>query len=287
MTYSIVARDPETGELGVAVQTHQPAVGGIVPWVKAGVGAVATQSFANINFGPRGLALMDSGLGAERALAAILAADTMPGRRQVAFLAAGGPPAVHTGEQCIPFAGHRLGEHYSVQANMMLKDTVPDAMAEAFERADGRLPERLLAALEAAQGEGGDIRGMQSAAMLVRGPGPLDATWDLRVDNSHEPLADLRRLVELRLLASALTIPPDGSPSSKDLFKQLDGARQYSPPDEELFWFAIEGVWGRAKDMDAAAELLMPIFARAPQWLELLHRLDLPEAKPVQERFPR
>ena len=287
MTYSIVARDPATGELGVAVQTHQPAVGSIVPWVKAGVGAVATQSFANINFGPQALALLESGLPAHRALAAILAADDMPARRQVAILAAARDPAVHTGDQCIPHAGHRTGEHYSVQANMMLNDTVPNAMMDAFERAAGGLAERMLVALEAAQAQGGDIRGSQSAAILVRAPGPLNSRWDLRVDNSPQPLAELRRLVELRLLGATLRLEGDEQAASADLQSQLEAAKRFNPPDEELFWFAIQGFAGRAHDIDAAVAVLEPIFARAPQWRELLHRLDLPEAGPLKERLPR
>jgi uncharacterized Ntn-hydrolase superfamily protein len=207
MTYSIVARDPESGALGVGVQTHQPGVGAIVPWVKPGVGAVATQSFVNIAFGPQGLALLESGLPPERALAAIVAGDNMPARRQVAILAASGEGAVHTGDNCIPFAGHRIGEGYSVQANRMLKDTVPDAMAAAFEGATGNLAQRILAALEAAQAEGGDIRGSQSAAILVRTPGhELDFHWDLRVDNDPKPLSKLRELVNIRLAGRVLEL---------------------------------------------------------------------------------
>src|SRR6185312_15902457 len=183
MTYSIAARDPETGDIGVGVQTHQPAVGAIVPWVDPLVGAVATQASVTPRFGPQGLALMKSGLDAAHALRGILATDSGAAHRQVALLPCAGPPAVHTGADCIPFAGHQTGEHYSVHANMMLRDTVPAAMAKAFETATGHLAERILAALEAAQAEGGDIRGSQSAAILVRRPGPFDFTWDLRADN--------------------------------------------------------------------------------------------------------
>ena len=245
MTYSIVARDAETGELGVGVQTHRPAVGAIVPWVKAGVGAVATQSFSNISFGPQVLALLETGLEAEAAVAAVIAADTMPARRQLGVISASGQAAVHTGEACIPFAGHRIGSNYSVQANMMLTDRVPAAMAEAFELSSGLLALRILRTIEAAQAEGGDIRGMQSAAILVRGPGPLSPTWDLRIDNDPDPLRKLSELVDIRR-AEALAAPPEKS----------------SNPD------------------------LGAMFARAPEWRGLLHRLEMPEAAPLKERFP-
>lgn len=282
MTYSIVARDPLTGELGVGVQTHQPCVGAIVPWVRAGVGAVATQSFANIAFGPQALALLESGLDATRALAAIIAADHMPGRRQVAVIAATAAPAVHTGDNCIPFAAHQVGEHYSVQANMMLTDRVPPAMAKAFESATGLLAVRILRALEAAQGEGGDIRGSQSAAILVRAPGPLSSTWDLRIDNDPAPLAKLGQLVDIRLATARLDFEGKQEPSA--MLAAYEGAHALNPWDEQTFWFAIDSLAGYP---DRAAELLAPLFERAPQWLELLHRLDMPGAQPLKARFPR
>ncbi len=276
MTYSIVARDPATGELGVGVETHQPCVGAIVPWVRPGVGAIATQSFANIAFGPQGLALLETGLPANRVVAALVAGDDMPGRRQLAVLPASGTPAVHTGDNCIPFAGHRTGEHYSVQANMMLNDTVPDAMARAFEAATGHLAERILVALDAAQAEGGDIRGSQSAAILVRAPGnALDHQWDLRVDNDSEPLAKLREVVHIRLAGRALArATADGSRESLEAaFAEADSL---APGDEQAFWFAVTGLAQAHGDVDAAVARLGPIFARAPRWKELLRRLELP-----------
>ncbi|MBV9788550.1 MAG: DUF1028 domain-containing protein, partial [Chloroflexi bacterium] len=203
MTYSIVAYDAAAQQFGVAVQTHQPSVGIVVPWVKAGVGAIATQSLSNISFGPLGLELLAGGLSAEQTLAALLASDPDAALRQVAVVDREGRVAAHTGARCIPFAGHQLGAGYSVQANMMLRDTVPAAMAAAFEDAQGTLMERLMAALEAAEAEGGDIRGTQSAAMLVLGskPGPdwHNIVCDLRVDDHVTPLVELRRLVEQRL----------------------------------------------------------------------------------------
>ncbi len=159
MTYSIVARDPQTRELGVAVQSHYFQVGPTVPWALAGAGAVATQSRVDVRYGPLGVELMQAGFSAERALAAILAADSEPELRQVAMVDRDGQAAVHTGRRCIPEAGHRTGAGYSVQANLMLTNTVWDAMGEAFEHATGALAERMLAALDAAEAEGGDIRG--------------------------------------------------------------------------------------------------------------------------------
>lgn len=286
MTYSIVARDPGTGELGVAVQTHQPAVGAIVPWVKAGVGAVATQSFANINFGPQLLALLETGLDAQSALNAVIHADTMPGRRQVAVISANGQTATHTGDNCIPFAGQRTGENYSVQANMMLTDRVPSAMAAAFESSHGPLAVRLMRTLEAAQAEGGDIRGSQSAAVLVRAPGPLTPTWDLRIDNDPQPLAKLEELVRIRLAGQLVTPPTGPSPDIAAFLLAYEEANELAGSDEQTFWFAVRGL-SPLGELDRAVALLEPLFARAPQWKDLLFRLEMPEAEPLKPRFTR
>jgi len=290
MTYSIVARDPETGALGVGVQTHQPAVGAVVPWVQPGAGAVATQSFANIAFGPQALALLANGLSAERALAAIIAADDLPGRRQVAIVDGEGRAAVYTGSGCIPFAGHRIGEGYSVQANMMARDTVPEAMAEMFELTKGPLPVRVLAALEAAEAEGGDIRGRQSAAILVKGNDPLDHHWDLRIDNDPEPLAKLRELISIRLAGQALE-SPDFKAAGEHHERRLAAAgaafaraQELAPSDEQAFWFAVRTLTA-VPAVDEAARILDTLFARAPEWRDLLLRLPMDEAKPLQERF--
>lgn len=296
MTYSIVARDPETGELGAGVQTHQPCVGAIVPWVKPGVGAVATQSFANVAFGPQGLALLESGLDAGRTLRALIAGDDLAHRRQVAVLDASGKAAVHTGEGCIPFAGHHVGENYSVQANMMLMETVPAAMAQAFEAATGALAARILAALEAAQGEGGDIRGSQSAALVLHAPGNgLDYQWDLRVDNDPQPLAKLRELVSIRLAGRVLRVVGAGGEALAEdpaerlrmAFAAYEKAQQLAPSDEQTFWFAATTLNDQLGETDEAAALLGPLFERAPQWRELLHRLPMLERREILERFPR
>ncbi len=200
-TYSIVARDSLTGEIGVAVQSHWFSVGSIVAWAEPGVGAVATQSFVLPAYGPRGLALMRSGLGAPEALRGLLAADPDAPVRQVAMVDARGAVASHTGARNIPAAGGRTGAMYAVQANLMARPTVWDAMARAYETATGDLAERLLAALEAAQREGGDIRGQQSAALIVVSGDARRPSWervvDLRVEDSREPLVELRRLLRV------------------------------------------------------------------------------------------
>src|SRR2546421_12195950 len=203
MTYSIVARDQETGELGVAVQSHYFQVGPVVPWALAGVGAVATQSMVNVSFGPLGLDYLKAGYTAGQALKALLAGDSEPRSRQVSIVDAAGNVATHTGAKCIPAAGHRTGDGFSVQANLMEKDTVWDAMAAAYSSAKAPLAERLLAALDAAEAEGGDIRGKQSAAMLVVTGNPTGHTWedriiDLRVEDAPDPLAELRRLLHIK-----------------------------------------------------------------------------------------
>ena len=187
-TYSIVAYDEKTGELGVAVQSHWFSVGSTVPWAKAGVGAVATQSFVKIEYGPEGLELMEKGLTAQEALDSLVSKD--PGRavRQVGMVDAKGNVAVHTGKKCIEFAGHKTGNNFTVQANIMASQTVWPLMAMTFEMTDGDLAERMMAALETAQAEGGDLRGKQSASMLIVSGNPTGIPWkdtvlDLRVED--------------------------------------------------------------------------------------------------------
>jgi uncharacterized Ntn-hydrolase superfamily protein len=201
-TFSIVARDSMTGELGVAVQSHWFSVGTVVSWAEAGVGAVATQSLAEISYGPLGLDLMRAGKTAQQALDALLVADPNNDVRQVAMVDSEGNVAVHTGKRCIAEAGHHKGAQYSVQANLMENPTVPGAMARAYETATGDLADRMLAALEAAQAEGGDIRGRQSAAILIVKPEPsgrpyMDRVMDLRVEDNAHPVQELKRLVKV------------------------------------------------------------------------------------------
>ena len=199
-TFSIVARDPQTGELGVAVQSHWFSVGSIVPWAEAGIGAVATQSFVDPSYGKLGLDLMRAGKSAPDTLKSLLAGDEGRDVRQVAMIDAQGRVAAHTGSKDIQAAGHIVGRDYSVQANLMLDEKVWPAMSRAFETTKGDLAERMLAALDAAQEAGGDIRGRQSAALIVVSGKPTGRSWsdrlfDLRVDDHSEPLKELRRLV--------------------------------------------------------------------------------------------
>jgi uncharacterized Ntn-hydrolase superfamily protein len=194
MTYSVVMRDPATGAFGVAVQSHWFNVGRIVPWVRAGVGAVATQSLAEPLYGPRGLDLMASGVAAPDALARLLEADPERAVRQVAVIDASGRVAAHTGDRCIAHAAHIVGEGWSVQANIMRNAQVVPAMAAAAADRDGTLGERLVRTLEAAEATGGDLRGSQSAALIVSGDGPI-AALDLRVEDSPDPISEMRRLV--------------------------------------------------------------------------------------------
>ncbi|HEX9660611.1 MAG TPA: DUF1028 domain-containing protein, partial [Rhodothermales bacterium] len=202
-TYSIVARDSVTGEMGVAVQSHWFSVGPIVPWAEAGVGAVATQSFVEVSYGPLGLELMRAGRTADQALAALVSTDQGEAVRQVAMVDAGGNVSAHTGSSAIFAAGHQVGAGYSAQANLMENPTVWGAMAHAYETTEGDLADRMLAALEAAEGEGGDIRGRQSAAILIVGAERMANSWegrtfDLRVEDHPDPVGELKRLVQLQ-----------------------------------------------------------------------------------------
>ncbi|PTQ50721.1 MAG: hypothetical protein HSCHL_0835 [Hydrogenibacillus schlegelii] len=204
-TFSIVAYDPATGDVGVAVASKFLAVGSVVPWVKAGVGAVATQAWANPQYGPEGLRLIAEGKSAEEALAALVAGDERRAVRQVGLVDIRGGAATYTGEACTPWAGGRTGRHYAVQGNILTGPEVIERMAAAFERTDGELAERLLRALWAGEAAGGDARGKQSAALVVERPGGgydglSDRYLDLRVDDHPEPVRELERLLRLHRL---------------------------------------------------------------------------------------
>jgi uncharacterized Ntn-hydrolase superfamily protein len=216
-TFSIVAFDPATGDLGVAVESKYFGVGSVVPWARAGVGAVATQARVKVSYGPDGLRLMESGKSSREALDALLAGDSQREVRQLAFLDAAGHPAAHSGAECVAFAGHRIGAHYTVQGNLLAGETVLTAMAEAYERAQKEegteLADWLLAALTAGQAAGGDRRGQQSAALLVvrAGGGPggdNDRYCDLRVEDHPAPIAELTRLRALHREFYGATPPP-------------------------------------------------------------------------------
>ncbi len=297
-TYSIVARDAATGQLGVAVQSHWFSVGTTVVWARAGIGAVATQSFVDPAYGPRLLALLDSGMAAPDALAALVGADSGRDVRQVGVVDALGRVAAHTGARCIESAAHRVGDGYSVQANMMAHDTVVPAMARAYESATGDLTDRLLTALEAAQGEGGDIRGRQSAAILVvrgqRGGQPwADRLVDLRVEDNPRPVAELRRLVDLHRAYEHMN-RGDVAVEHGDLEGALAeyGAAAAIAPDnlEITYWHAVTlATNGREAE---AVPLFRKVFAADPGWVELTRRLirpgvvpDTPEGRALVDRI--
>ena len=279
MTYSIVARDPATGDLGVAVQSHWFAAGDVC-WARSGVGAVATQATALIDHGPLALDLLAEGRTAEEALSARLAADEHAEVRQVAVLDTEGRVATHTGAECIREAGHRTGEGFSCQANMMRKATVWDAMARAYTSAEGELADRLLAALDAAEAEGGDIRGKQAARILVVRAEPTEKPWedvllDLRIDDHPEPLPELRRLLALKR-AYEHQDAAEHAMTDGDLQRAEDEARtalQLAPGNPELsFWNAI-GMATIGMIREARTEMLPAPFAADPGWRELLIRL--------------
>jgi uncharacterized Ntn-hydrolase superfamily protein len=294
-TYSIVARDPKTGQMGVAVQSHWFSVGSIVSWAEAGVGAIATQSFVEASYGPLGLDLMRAGKSAPDALKALLAADAQEAVRQVAMVDAQGRVATHTGASCIAAAGHKAGAQYSCQANMMLKDTVWGAMSRAFEAAEGDLTDRLLAALEAAEREGGDIRGRQSAAIVVvsgtnTGRPWVDRIVDLRIEDTENPVVELKRLIAVKRAYDRMN-KGDELVALKDnegALREYSAAAQSQPDNVEMvYWHAIALVtMGR---VDESLPLFKKVFAKDPNWIELTKRLPkaglLPDDPKLIERI--
>ena len=286
-TFSIVARDPETGEIGVAVQSHYFSVGSVVPWAEAGVGAVATQSFVEVSYGPLGLELMKAGKTAPQALQSLLAGDEARDVRQVAMIDAQGHVAAHTGKKCIADAGQITGTNYSVQANLMANPRVWPAMSQAFESAKGPLAERMLAALDAAQQAGGDIRGEQSAAMLIVSGTRTGVWWkdrllDLRVEDNPHPLKELRRLLQIHE-AYRHEDKGDGYVADKNLpaaLKEYETAAQMAPDnDEVLFWYAVGAYTGG--DEKHALELFRKVFQKDRRWMELLDRLPASDLLPA------
>lgn len=279
-TYSIVARDPATGEIGVAVQSHWFSVGAIVPWAEAGVGAVATQSFVDPSYGKLGLDLMRAGRSAPEALRALLAGDAGRDVRQVAMIDAAGRVDAWTGSKDIPAAGHIVGDNFSVQANLMANERVWPAMAEAFRKTKGDLAERMMAALDAAQAAGGDIRGRQSAALIVVTGKPTGRPWadrifDLRVDDNPEPLKELRRLIVLQRAYNHMNAG-DLAVERKDneaALREYSAATRLVPDNAEMiYWHAVALV-----NMNRVEESL-PLFRRVFQmdrnWMELTPRLS-------------
>lgn len=279
MTYSIVARDASSGQMGVAVQSHWFSVGSVCTWGEAGVGVVATQAFAEASYGPRGLDLMRRGMTAAEALDALVAVDAGAARRQVAMVDAGGVVAVHTGEMCIAEAAHEMGEGFSVQANMMLNDTVPAAMASAFSSAEGDLAERMLGALDAAEGEGGDIRGRQSGALLVvRGEPATDAAdgrvIELRVPDHPDPLGELRRLNRVKGAYDHMNAGDThlAAGETEAALAEYEAAQAAVPDNVEFaFWCGV--TLASVGKMEDAKPFMERAFAGEGEWRELLRRL--------------
>jgi uncharacterized Ntn-hydrolase superfamily protein len=288
-TFSIVARDSATGELGVAVQSHWFSVGPLVPWAEAGVGAVATQSFVDPEYGPLGLELMRAGKTAREALNGLLASDVAENVRQVAMVDAKGTVAAHTGAKCIPAAGHIEGEQFTVEANLMLNDKVWPAMAKAYRTTKGDLAERLLAALDAAQSVGGDIRGKQSAAIIIVAGTSTGKPWndrimDLRVEDSNEPLKELRRLVNVHRAyqhenAGDLAVEKhdvDGA------LREYSAAETMTPDNLEMkFWHAAALV--NAGRLEESLPIFKAVFAADPNWATLTPRLPKVDLLKVDE----
>lgn len=279
-TFSIVARDSTTGEMGVAVQSHWFSVGTSVSWAEAGVGAVATQSFTNKSFGIRGLNLLRNGLSAQQALDSLLATDEGRDVRQVAIVDKAGNVAAHTGKTCIDYASHIKGDGFSVQANMMLTSKVPQAMAVAFRASKGKpLAQRLLLALEAAQGAGGDIRGKQAAALVVVPGTSNNQPWnerlvDLRVDDNPAPLKELRRLYDLQVAYEHMNNGDLAVEKNKmeSAMQEYNAAMKMFPKNLEMqYWTAI--TLANNGQVDKAVPMLKSVFAKDPNWKELTRRL--------------
>jgi uncharacterized Ntn-hydrolase superfamily protein len=294
-TFSIVARDPVTGEIGVAVQSHWFSVGSVVPWAEAGVGAVATQSFVDPTYGKLGLDLMRAGRSAPDALKALLAGDEGRDVRQVAMIDAQGRVDAWTGAKDIQAAGHIVGENFSVQANLMLNDQVWPAMARAFQATKGDLAERMLAALDAAQEAGGDIRGRQSAALIVVAGKPTGRPWadrvfDLRVDDSPQPLQELRRLVTLQRAYNHMNAG-DLAVEKKDnegALREYGAAEKLVPDNAEMiYWHAVALI--NMNRTEEALPLFRKVFAMDKNWITLTPRLAksglLPDDAKLIERI--
>jgi uncharacterized Ntn-hydrolase superfamily protein len=294
-TFSIVARDPQTGDLGVAVQSHWFSVGATVPWAEAGVGAVATQSFVDPSYGRSGLDLMRAGRSAPDALKELLAKDAARDVRQVAMIDARGRVNAWTGAKDIPAAGQVVGENFSVQANLMANDRVWPAMAEAFRKTKGDLAERMMAALEAAQAAGGDIRGRQSAALIVVAGKPTGKPWadrvfDLRVDDSPEPLKELRRLVTLQRAYNHMNAG-DLAVERKDnegALREYSAAERLVPDNAEMiYWHAVALV--NMNRVEESLPLFRKVFRMDKNWMELTPRLSkvglLPDDPKLIERI--
>lgn len=279
-TYSIVARDSVTGDIGVAVQSHWFNVGALVIYAEPGVGVVATQSLVQPSYGPMGLALMKEGESPELALQTLIEKDSGKMYRQVAMLNTKGQIAAHTGSSCIGEAGHKTGKNYSVQANMMLKNTVWGAMSKAFETTQGTLAERILASLKAAQNDGGDIRGKQSAAILiVKGKDLSGNSWEdtlmnLRVEDHVDPISELERLINVHKAYDFMNqgdVAMENGDSKKAESFYLTAQKMFPDNIEMQFWYAINLL--NNKDFETAEPILKSIFKKNENWKILVPRL--------------
>jgi uncharacterized Ntn-hydrolase superfamily protein len=288
-TYSIVALDPATGELGAAVQSHWFSVGSLCTWARPGVGAVATQSVVEPAHGPHALDRIAAGAAADDALRELIEADPLGSVRQVGVVDAAGNVAVHTGANCIPCAGDALGAYWSCQANMMARDTVPPAMSSAFEHAEGDLADRLMAALKAAEGGGGAGRGRQSAAItVVPSEGePWQTRIELRVEDHEDPIAELERLLTLQrayeLAGQGDELMGGGQPvEAGALYRR---AAELAPQsDELLFWAGL--ALAHSGDEQAGVDAVRRAIAVHPGWATLLDRLS-PDFAPAGDRVRR
>ncbi len=280
MTYSIVARDPRTGRFGVAVQSHYLGVGPVVPWLEAGVGAIATQATVNISFGPVGLALLRAGRSAAEVVAACVASDEQASVRQLGVVDAHGSAAAHTGTKCIPACGHLVREGFSVQGNLLERDSCWPAMAAAYEQglAEGApFVERLLRALEAAEREGGDVRGRQSAAIAVVGAAVEPASWrgrlmDLRIEDHPDPVPELRRIVTMQQAYELLDDEGDAAKEGMAVEARYEEARRLAPEAYELvFWRAVE--LAKQGALEAARQEMRIAVAADQRWQTTLDHL--------------
>lgn len=291
MTYSIVARDPATGELGVAVQSHWFSVGQVVPWAMPGVGAVATQANLDASFGPRGLAVLKEGLDAPAAMARLLCNDAGEAGRQVAIVDAASGVTAYTGRSCMPEAGHVTGEGVSCQGNIMASADVWPSMLTAFEATPGSLTVRLLAALDAAELAGGDIRGRQSAALLVvpAAGEEWETTVSLRVEDDPDPLGELRRLVGLHEAydlagRSDALVNEERYDEAARLYLR---ANELAPGNHELLFWAGIGA-AQLGDLETGVAHVRAAMTMQPTWEVLLGRLPVevaPSAPALLERL--
>lgn len=278
-TFSIVARDSVTGEVGVAVQSHWFSVGAIVAWAEAGVGAIATQSMVNPAYGPGGLALLKEGKSPDEVIKILTEADSGRDLRQLAVIDMKGNAASYTGKNCIPPAGNIAEKNFSVQANLMINDKVWPAMAKAFKETTGPLAERMVASLEAGQNAGGDIRGKQSASLLIVKAQPTGKVWedrviDLRVDDNPEPIAELKRLLKVfrayeHMNAGDLAVEKNNMKLAED---EYGAAEKLFPENAEMkFWHAVTLV--NKNKVQEALPLFKDVFGRDANWLALIPRL--------------